>query len=376
MTNHSSLRILHVITDLRIGGAETMLSRLLPRLRDMNVESEVVCLSARGPLSETLESEGFRVTHLNMKPGRFSLCALFTLSRIIRAFRPTLIHSWLYHADLMASLASYFCRVPLIWSIHNSEFRPDVKRSTLIVVGILSRLSSRVPRKILSCSRTATAIHIQRGYRADRIVYLPNGFDTDRFAPDDTLRTRMRKEIGVRDDDVVIGNVARLDPQKNQSALIRAFGAIANDFPNAVLVLAGRGIDSGNEPFQKLISEMGIEGRVRLLGERRDIPALLNAFDIFVLPSISEAFPLALGEAMSCGRYCIAADVGDCAEVIQTSGKILSSHDELPNALRETLSLKPEERMAIGAVARARIIRVFSLDTMTNQLVSLYESVR
>lgn len=376
MTNHPSLRILHVITDLEIGGAETMLSRLLPRLRDLTVESEVVCLSARGALSETLESEGFRVTHLNMKSGRFSLGALLALSRAIRAFRPTLIHSWLYHADLMASLAAFPRGIPLIWSIHNSEFRPDVKRSTLLVVGILSRLSSFVPRKILSCSRTATSIHIQRGYRADRIVYLPNGFDTSRFAPDDTLRARMRQEIGVQDGDVVIGNVARLDPQKNQTALIRAFGAISPDFPNAVLVLAGRGVDTDNEPFQQLISELGIEGRVRLLGERRDIPALLNALDIFVLPSISEAFPLALGEAMSCGRYCIAADVGDCAELIQASGKILSSHDELPDALRQTLSLKSEERMAVGTAARSRIIRVFSLDTMAKQLVSLYEEAR
>ena len=129
-------------------------------------------VSDGGPLVETLRAGGSNVICLNMRPGRFSFSALARLIGCVDAFQPDLIHSWLYHADFLASLAAIWTRVPIYWSLHNSEFSPEAKASTRIVVRALAFLSGRLPRKILSCSRTAAALHVQRGYRADKIAFV------------------------------------------------------------------------------------------------------------------------------------------------------------------------------------------------------------
>lgn len=371
----SDIRVMQIITDLDIGGAEIMLTRILPMVRRLGIDAEVVCLAGSGALDERLKADGFRVTHLNMKPGRPSFSAFFNLLQAIRRFKPTLIHSWLYHADLMASFAAMFCRVPVIWSIHNSEFRPDVKISTRLVVELLATMSSRVPAEILSCSRTASALHVQRGYRADRIHYLPNGFDTDLFAPDDAARVSVRAKYDINDETILIGNVARFDPQKNHRGLIQAFAAAAKEHADVKLLLAGREMTAENDELIGWIHEAEIDDRVILVGEQRDIPAILNAMDIFVLSSISEAFPLTLGEAMSCGRYCITTDVGDSAEIVRYAGEIVRNADELSAAILKGIELGAEERRAIGNAARLRIQNYFSMERMCEGLIEAYTRV-
>lgn len=367
-----ALRVLHVITDLEIGGAEIMLTRILPRLREVNIESAVVCLNHGGSLLEALKREDIPVTCLNMKPGRPSLIAQLRLIQITRAFQPDLIHSWLYHADLMASIAAVCCRVPIFWSIHNSEFRPDVNFTTRFVVSLLAKLSRFIPKKILSCSRTAASLHVQRGYRANKIVYLPNGFNTDQFAPDPAARARIRARFGIDDGTVLIGNVARFDPQKNHHGLIRAFKKAGLENLDAKLLLAGRNINDDNEELMSWIRDAAIEDRAILIGQQREIPGILNAIDVFVLPSISEAFPLALGEAMSCGCYCIATDVGDCSELLKYAGKIVRSAEELPGAIRVGAEMTAEERKAIGVAARLRIRNHYSIERMIASLNDMY----
>ncbi len=365
---------MHVITDLDVGGAEVMLTRVLPKLAPYQVTSEVVCLSDGGPLVETLRAGGSNVICLNMRPGRFSFSALARLIGCVDAFQPDLIHSWLYHADFLASLAAIWTRVPIYWSLHNSEFSPEAKASTRIVVRALAFLSGRLPRKILSCSRTAAALHVQRGYRADKIAFVPNGFDTAVFAPDAEKRKRFREAHGISESDLIIGNVARFDPQKNHQGLIRAFRDAAADRPDVRLLLAGRRMDAGNDVLMGWVREAGIESRLILLGEQRDVTAIMNGIDIFVLPSISEAFPLALGEAMSCGCYCIATDVGDCAELVQYGGEIVRDGEKLSEALRRALALPAKERAAVETTARTRIRNFYSIDRMVSRLDELYRA--
>ena len=219
-----------------------------------------------------------------------------------------------------------------------------------------------------------TALHVQRGYRADKIAFVPNGFDTAVFAPDAETRKRFREAHGIDENDLIIGNVARFDPQKNHQGLIRAFRDAAADRPDVRLLLAGRRMDAENDVLMGWIREAGIESRVILLGEQRDVTAIMNGIDIFVLPSISEAFPLALGEAMSCGCYCIATDVGDCAELVQYGGEIVRDGEKLSEALRRALALPAKERAAVETTARTRIRNFYSIDRMVSRLDELYRA--
>ena len=147
------IKVLHVITDLNTGGAEKMLAQVIPVLKSGGIEQSVVCLRSTGPVAKIIEENGICVTCLNMKPAVPSYGAFRRLKKTVADDRPDLIHSWLYHADLYASLVGRKLQIPVIWGLHNATLSPNVKLSTRLVVSQLAHLSQSVPRRIISCSR-------------------------------------------------------------------------------------------------------------------------------------------------------------------------------------------------------------------------------
>ena len=372
------MKILHVITDLDRGGAEIMLARILPMLRSAGCQQKVICLSGPGDIGKTIQDEGFPVSYLGMKRSTPDLAAWFRLMKMIRLFQPDLIHSWLYHADLYVSLANIFVRKPLVWGLHNSTLGTKSNRITKIIVRILSILSLSIPGRILSCSRDAIRVHQALGYRADIMRFVPNGFDTTQFQPDLQKRMILRTEMGLSDQQVLVGNISRFDPQKNHAGLIECWGKLAALRPEVRFLLAGKGLDAENPIIRELLQSKGIRDKTVLLGIREDVPALLNALDLFVFSSNSgEAFPLIIGEAMSTGILCVGTNVGDTADLIGSCGRVVAP-DDIPALLQaciEVLALSEEEKKVLSENCRRRIQEHFSLENMSQGYLNVYREI-
>ena len=368
------MTILHIITSLERGGAETMLAKLTKAMMPLGVRSVVVSLTGAGVYGAELERAGIRVISLEMRRGFFNPMALFRLIGILKQERPDLIQTWLYHADLLGLVAAKLAGLgPLCWNIRCSDMdMTHYSRLSRWLPRLLGFLS-RWPDAVLANSHAGQKIHQQLGYRPRAWYVIPNGFDTEQFRPDARAREEMRAALGVAADAPVIGLVARFDPMKDHQTFLAAARILASRHPSAVFVLAGKGVEPGNPAFADALRG-GVAGRMLLLGERTDIPQLMNAFDICCLSSLTEGFPNVLGEAMACGVPCVSTDVGDAAWLISDTGLITPPHDPvvLAAAMASLLTLKPEERRQLGSRARQRIVDEFSLPVIARRYYDVY----
>ncbi len=370
-------KVLHIITDLDVGGAERILAALIGPLGQAGFESTVLSLMRGGALAPVLREEGVTVHELGMKPGLPYPRALLRMARLIRAEQPDLVQTWMYHADLLGGLAARVVGgIPIVWGLHNTDLDPrHTKRATRWVVQACAALSRRLPTRIVSCSDAGVSIHVRQGYAAERFVSIPNGFDTTALHPHPPYRTAVRAELGLAEDAILVGKVARFDPQKDHQNFVSAVGQLAGQHPNLHCVLVGKGCERNNETLAHWIDETGFAERFHLLGLRSDVGRLLAALDLMVLSSaFGEAFPLVIGEAMSCGVPCVATDVGDAARIIGGTGRVVAPHDAaaVAGAMQALLVLSTAEREALGAAARSRILEQFSLPAVAARYAALY----
>jgi glycosyltransferase involved in cell wall biosynthesis len=164
---------------------------------------------------------------------------------------------------------------------------------------------------------------------------------------------------------------------KDHANFLRAAGLLAQQYPKAHFLLAGRELDDTNRTLRELILELGIEGHTHLLGERTDIERLVAALDIFCLSSAyGESFPVIVAEAMSCGVPCVVTDVGDSAWMLNHTGRVVPPRDAkaLAAACAELLELEPSGREALGLAARKRVVERFSLATVVAEYEALYQA--
>jgi glycosyltransferase involved in cell wall biosynthesis len=176
----------------------------------------------------------------------------------------------------------------------------------------------------------------------------------------------------------LLGSFARFHPQKDHETLCRAAGLVAAARPDVHLVLAGVGIDAGNERLVAWLRESGAADRCHLLGERDDMPRLTAALDLALMTSsFGEAFPLVVGEAMACGVPCVVTDVGDARQMVADTGRVVPARDAqaLAGAVLDLLAMPVDERAALGARARERVQRELSLTAVAARYESLYTEV-
>ena len=241
-----------------------------------------------------------------------------------------------------------------------------------------SVLSHRIPRKILCCSRVAKDIHISAGYDRGKMVVIPNGFDIFRFLPDANARVSVRSELGLRKDTPLVGLIARFDPQKNHAGFFEAATLVNLSCPNAHFLLAGAGVEGNNPTLRHAIQQAGVGVNTHLLGRREDISRLMAALDVLAsTSSFGEAFPNVLGEAMACGVPCVVTDVGDSAEIVGKTGRVVAAEDMdgLAYNIVEILQLSHEERRAMGAKARERIRARYDIESVVRQYERFYKSL-
>jgi glycosyltransferase involved in cell wall biosynthesis len=352
------MQLLHVITGLGMGGAERMLVRLLGAMDRARFPARVVSLTDLGALGPEIAALGVPVEALGMRRGVPDPRGLTRLRRIVRESRPDVVQSWLYHADLMSCFAG---AKRLAWNLRCSDMDfARYGRSTRWAVRALARLSGQ-PDAVLCNAEAGRRLHESLGYHPRRWEIVPNGFDLQRFRPDPTARARLWAMLGLPEDAVVIGLVARLDPQKDHAT---AFAALER-VPEAHLVCIGRDVPAPSP-------------RVHALGERSDVDALVPGFDIATLSSaFGEGFPNVLGEAMACGVPCVTTDVGDAGAIIGDTGFVVPLRD--PAALaagwQRMIALGPEGRARLGTAARERVVANWSIATIARRYEDIYASL-
>jgi glycosyltransferase involved in cell wall biosynthesis len=342
---------------------------------DVSVVALIDDMTVAGPVIEA----GIPIVKLGMRPGMPEPTGVLRLMSHLRRVRPAVVQTWMDHSNLIGGVASRVtCGAKVVWGVHHSDHVKELtKRTTLLTVGACARLSRWVPRGIVLCSEHSRKLYGERGFAAEKMQVIPNGFDTARFRPDAAARAEVRRELGIAPDAPVVGLVARYDPFKDHAGFCRAAALVATVRRDARFVMCGRGVDGGNRALVSLIEALGIVDRCRLLGPRNDVPRVLAALDVLASSSVSEAFPLAVGEAMACGVPCVATDVGDSARMVGQAGRIVPAGNPLALAegLNEVLAMDVAERARLGEVGRRRVREMFDLDAVTRRYEALYETL-
>ncbi len=356
-----------------------MLLKLLEHIDRRKFDPLVISLTSKAEFGRSIERLEIPVTALDIKFKGVSSFSVLRLVNLLRRVGPDLVQTWMYHADLIGGVAARLAGVrSVVWALRNSNLSESMnKRSTLAVVKICSAISPWIPQHILSCSNRAAKVHAEMGYSRDKIKLIANGFDLGLFRPDAEARVSVRKELGLSPDSLLVGLMARYDSQKNHAGFIVAAAHISRAMPSVHFVLAGSNVDENNVALRALIAEHRLSKSVHLLGRRDDMARLMASLEVLASSSFGEAFPNVLGEAMACGVPCVVTDVGDSAEIVGETGRVVQSGDMegLARHIQEVLSLPAEERVRLGQLARARVEAKYEIGYVTGLYEDFYERV-
>jgi glycosyltransferase involved in cell wall biosynthesis len=236
---------------------------------------------------------------------------------------------------------------------------------------------SHWPSAVIVNSEAGRAFHSALGYRPRRWLVIPNGFDLNRFGPDEAARVSVRAELGLCSDVVLIGLIGRYDLAKDHETFLRAAMHLGKDNRDVHFLLAGYGVEPTNADLCRLLHGHAIDRSVHLMGERTDIPRLMAALDITTSSSYSEGFSNVIGEAMACEVPCVVTDVGDAALIVGNTGIVVPARD--PQAMAQAwgrlIDAGEETRREMGRAARRRIEQHYSLERIVRSYEDLYLSL-
>jgi glycosyltransferase involved in cell wall biosynthesis len=299
------------------------------------------------------------------------LAGLWKARQLLRDFHPDLIHSHTYPANMAARLLKIsFPETAVLSTVHN-VYEGRWPRM------LAYRLTDGLSRHTTAVSQAAADRYVRlKAVQHEKCTVMANGIDTTEFAPAPERRARMREEMGANGEFVWLA-AGRIVAAKDYPNLLRAFTRMTADCSDTRLWVAGEGNANDLSDLMKLADELGLRGRVRWLGLRRDMPALLDAADGFVLASAWEGMPLSVGEAMAMGKPVVATDVGGVRELVGDAGVIVpaKSPEGLAEAMLEMMRRTDEERRRMGMAARERIVANFSMDAKADEWELLYREV-
>jgi sugar transferase (PEP-CTERM/EpsH1 system associated) len=369
------LHILQVVHSLAIGGTERVVCDLVRRFNDGEFRTSVCCLDGLGEFGAELRAGGVRVHVLGRKPG-LDISITARLRNLYRQEKVDLIHAHQYTPYFYAAAAAFRAGMrPVIFTEHGRHW-PDQLRLKRAMANQLLSLTTAAYTAVSEFSRQSLVQFEKMPGRKIQVIY--NGIDVDdvRCAIDD--RQRLRRDAGLNDDDLLVLSIGRLDPIKDFGTLIGAFAEAARRSPRAFLWIAGDGDEAYKRQLHQSITELGMVDRVKLLGARRDVGALLTACDLYALPSITEALSMTILEAMVAGRAVLATQTGGNPELVvdQTTG-VLVPVGNVP-AMAQALAHLLEDgsrRQRMGAAGRARVEKLFSKEQCFAQYRDLYRSV-
>ncbi len=371
MTNKT--KIMFIISSLSSGGAEMMLCKIIENLDKKKYEIFVLSLTSENELSYVLNKNKIKFKILDFRSSFMILRILFILIKEIKNFSPDIVHTWMYHSDLLGGIAAKFVGTKkIIWNVRACEMDLDkVKFSTIIVRRICSFFSNRIPNLILFNSKSAIKSHLKLGYKNPKIKFIPNGFDTKKFVPSEKIRKNFKLQHGINKNTFLIGMVSRDDPLKNNEGALKVITFLKAENYNIKLVVIGKHMDGNNIKFKNRIIKYNLNNDVILQGFKKNIERIIPAFDCLIIPSHAEAFPNVLGEAMSCEIPCVVTDVGDCKSIVSNIGMVVKKND-MSNMAKEIKKYFDSTKIMKNKIkkrARKIIVKKYNIE----KIVKMFE---
>jgi len=386
-------KVVHIITGLNTGGAERALYNLLNGGLSDKFDTCVISLMDEGTMGSQIKALGVPVISLGMKRGFPTFSVLKKLRKEVRNRQPDLIQGWMYHGNLAATLACSMCskKTAVLWNVRHSLY--DLAHEKLVTRQVIraNRFFSKSVDTLLYNSKISRQQHEAFGFKGNRGQVVPNGIDLECFRFSDNSRKRIRKELAVPVDTLVIGHVARYHPMKDHVNFLQAALSVTTSHPNIHFVLIGRDVsldnsdliclipDSLRHQFHFLGERIDVPDfhQFHFLGERIDVPDLMSAMDmVSSSSSYGEAFPNVVGEAMAASLPCVVTDVGDSAYIVGETGVVVPPRDSdaLAVGIESLLVLTQLERQELGEKARQRIEDNFALTAIVEQYSTLYKT--
>jgi sugar transferase (PEP-CTERM/EpsH1 system associated) len=361
--------VLYFNYSMEIGGIETLIYEFASRLNNNGYLTSVCVLKGEGILEERLGKENVRVYDIAKKEG-IDISVVLKLRRLIIQKGIRILHtnnftSWLY--GVLASRG-----VKGVRHIHTEHSNVKRKRR-----GWGEKLLCHYTDFVICVSDDVRDFMINnQSIPEKQLRVIHNGVDSDKFSPSAERKEHIRTQLGIRYNRPVVGIVARLDPIKDHRTLLKAFALLSDNIPDALLLIIGDG--EMRASLESLNRALGLENNVRFLGERQDIPDLLNAMDIFVLTSLSEGHNVSLLESMSSGLPVVATSVGGNVEIVRDKETGLLVPPDNPEELSAKLGVMLRDealRMKMGEKGRARVLECFDLQAMLENYKGVYKKV-
>ncbi len=332
------MRVVHIISNLNLGGAETTLFQLV--VHNHQDHSIVVSLQDDGVYGERLRQAGVDVVSLGMPKGRVNFAGAKELFLLLRKTNPDAIQTWMYHSDLFGGMVARLAgKNRVCWGIHHSNLNKDANSSVLLFLVKLCAVMSRViPKRIISCSNKSTQVHRAKGYADSKFRTVSNGYDLSQFTFNEQSRISNRQRWSI-DGEVLLGMVGRWDPQKDHQNLIQAISLLNANVTGQPTrcVLVGKGMSIDNHELMQLLDQYDAQRFFILDGLSNEVAGIMSAIDIHILSSKGEAFPNVVAEAMACKTPCVVTDVGDAKEIVAQTGWV--AEPENPDSLSKAIGL-------------------------------------
>jgi glycosyltransferase involved in cell wall biosynthesis len=380
----SRLTVLFLIDSLGTGGAERALAEKLPHLRRLGIATICVALRPRDEgVQRELQADGFEVHVLD---ARGFLSRLVALRRLLRARRPDLVETTLFHADLVGRVAAAGTGIPLVTRLVNTDYDPvrlqdpALGKTRFHVSRALDGWTARhlTSRVYANSEAVRTAAVRDLGLRSASVTVFREGRDPGRLVERSAERREAaRAALGLDSGQEVLVTVGRQDFQKGHPFLLEALALLLPSRPRLVLLIAGRAGDSSRR-LEALCTTLGIGAHVRFLGHRDDVPEVLAAGDLFAFPSLYEGLPGAVVEAMALGLPIVASDIAPVREAIghEQNARLVAAADPvaLAEAIRGVLD-DPDTARTLGRRGRAQFETHGGIELVCGQLAAFYRDI-
>jgi glycosyltransferase involved in cell wall biosynthesis len=364
--------IVFIITSLNVGGAETQVVQLAKKLKEKGLKIGIVALIESSDFDSELLSMNIPVVFLNMRRGVPNPLAILSILKIFKNWKPTIVHSHMFHANIITRIAMILYRTSVnISTIHSIDEGGHFRELAYRLSDSFCNLTTHVCK--IGAERYKSIAAIPDG----KILFVPNGLDVNRYCPNEQIRSKKRSELKINDKFVWLA-VGNLLSEKNYPNMLQAFSILLKyNHLNAILLIAGKGPLDNN--LRVIAKKLNISDNIHFLGLRRDVKELMNAADAYVMSSSIEGLAMVLLEASSSGLPVVATDVGGNREIVIDclSGFLVSPNNSiaLANAMERIMNMKPTELKDMGSYGRNHIEQNYNMDNIVSNWIAIYNDM-
>ena len=377
---NSKLIILHIIPSLAVGGAENFLTKLINYQKNSkSIEHKVICLNTVGSLGRQLKKNNIKVECINLTKNFISLLkSIIILNKKVRDSKADIVHTWMYHSDLLGGLIGKLHNKKVIWSIRTSSTRKAGSYLTNILVFINAVVSWFIPDKIICVSHSAIKMHANIGYNKKKIIYIPNGYDLNVISKllKSKTKSRTKELLKIKKNFKIITSIGRLNPQKDHRTFLKTANEVLKIKNNVFFICVGKDIPKLKKELILYVNK-SYHKNILLLEEKKSVYEILNITDIFCLHSIYEAFPNVLVEAMASKKICISTDAGDAREILGDDNFMVKTkeYNKLASKILSILDYKKTMKERIINKNRLKIKNKFVLSKISKKYLKTYKQL-